>query len=63
MLVLTRKAGQSIQIGDDITVQVLTSQNGQIRLGILAPKHIPIQRDNAKNKHPRVKAETPSSDA
>ena len=63
MLVLTRKAGQSIQIGEDITVQVLTSQNGQIRLGILAPKHISIQRDNAKNRQPRVKAETASSDA
>ncbi|MFD2639000.1 carbon storage regulator CsrA [Piscibacillus salipiscarius] len=44
MLVLTRKIGESIQIGDDIEVKVVSVNGDQIKLGIEAPKHIDIHR-------------------
>ncbi|MDH1236506.1 carbon storage regulator [Stutzerimonas stutzeri] len=50
MLVITRKAGEAVHIGDNIVVRILGTQNGQTRIGIDAPKEIEIQRDNIKNK-------------
>jgi carbon storage regulator len=44
MLVLTRKTNQSIMIGDDIEVTVLAASRDKIRLGIKAPKEIPVFR-------------------
>jgi carbon storage regulator len=44
MLVLTRKANQSIIIGDDIEVTVVEVRGEQVRLGITAPREIPIYR-------------------
>ena len=45
MLVLTRKRGQQIVIGDDIVVTVLESSNGRVRLGISAAPEVPILRE------------------
>ncbi|MEW4307902.1 carbon storage regulator CsrA [Rossellomorea marisflavi] len=44
MLVLTRKTGESIQIGDNIEIKIVSIQGDQIKLGIDAPKHIDIHR-------------------
>lgn len=44
MLILTRKVGQSIIIGEDIEIKVLEIINGQIKLGITAPKNISVLR-------------------
>jgi len=44
MLVLTRKLGETIVIGDDIVIKVVDIHGKQIRLGIEAPKEIPIFR-------------------
>jgi carbon storage regulator len=44
MLVLTRKANQSIMIGDDVEVSVLAISPKKIRLGITAPREIPVYR-------------------
>jgi carbon storage regulator len=44
MLVLTRKTGEAIQIGDDIEITVLSVKGDQIKLGINAPKNIEIHR-------------------
>jgi carbon storage regulator len=44
MLVLTRKTGQSIMIGDDIEVSVLAVSRDKIRIGISAPKEVPVFR-------------------
>jgi len=44
MLVLTRKAGESIVIGNEITVTVVEVRNGQVRLGIEAPRSIEVHR-------------------
>jgi carbon storage regulator len=45
MLVLARDVGESIRIGDDIIIQVVTSSSGKLRLGITAPKDIPVHRE------------------
>ncbi|MGM9923423.1 MAG: carbon storage regulator CsrA [Bacillus sp. (in: firmicutes)] len=44
MLVLTRKTGESITIGDGIEVTVLEAKGDQIKLGITAPKDVEIHR-------------------
>jgi carbon storage regulator len=44
MLVLTRKANQSIMIGDDVEVSVLAVSRDKIRLGITAPREVPVFR-------------------
>lgn len=54
MLVLTRKTGQSIVIGDGIEVTVLSIAGEKVRLGINADKDVPIYRDEI---HDRIQAE------
>jgi carbon storage regulator len=44
MLVLTRKPMQSIMIGDDIEISVLSSSRDKVKLGIEAPREIPVFR-------------------
>ena len=44
MLALTRKKGESIVIGDNIEVVVLGTHGEQVKLGIIAPKSIPVHR-------------------
>ena len=46
MLVLSRKPGEAIQIGVGITVTVLASRRGQVKLGIDAPKEFSIHRSS-----------------
>ena len=45
MLVLSRKIGEKIMIGDDIEIVVVDIDRGKIRIGITAPKDIPIYRE------------------
>ena len=44
MLILTRRSNESIRIGNDIQVTVLGTSGGKVRLGIAAPKDIPVHR-------------------
>ena len=45
MLVLTRKVGESIMIGDDIEIVVKEIRRNQVRIGIDAPQDVPIHRE------------------
>jgi carbon storage regulator len=45
MLVLTRKTGELVRIGDDVTVRVLAIRSGQVSLGFVAPTAIKIFRE------------------
>jgi carbon storage regulator len=45
VLVLTRHANQSIMIGDDVVVTVLEIRGDQVRLGIRAPRHVDVHRE------------------
>lgn len=44
MLVLTRKEMESIEIGGGITVTILENKNGRVKLGIVAPRDVPVNR-------------------
>lgn len=50
MLVLTRRRGQKIVINGDITVEIVSGENGAYRVGIDAPKHISIDREEIYRK-------------
>lgn len=50
MLVLTRRGGEEIQIGNHVTVLVVKIGRGKVRLGIAAPKEIPVHRAEIATK-------------
>lgn len=50
MLILTRKIGESIRIGDDVIMTVLGIKGNQIRLGFDAPKEIIINREEVHKR-------------
>ncbi len=54
MLVLTRRRGEGVTIGSDIRIVVLGTKGGQVRLGIVAPKHVEVHRDEV---HARILSE------
>ena len=49
MLILTRKLGESITIGDDIKITFLETKGKQVRIGIEAPPHIVVHREEIYN--------------
>jgi carbon storage regulator len=59
MLVLTRKTNQSIMIGDDVEVTVLAVSRDKIRLGISAPRDVPVFR---KEVYLSIKGEEAADD-
>jgi len=54
MLILTRHRGESIMIGDNVTVTILGAKGNQVRVGINAPKHVPVHREEV---YQRIHAE------
>lgn len=54
MLVLSRKNGESIRIGNDIEVKIVGVRNGQVRIAIDCPREIPIVREEVIAR-PRAK--------
>jgi carbon storage regulator len=56
MLVLKRKPGETICIGDDITVTILSVHGNQVRIGINAPKSVIIDRQEVTNRKKAEKA-------
>ncbi len=59
MLVLTRKSNQSIMIGDDIEVSVLSIMGEKVRIGIQAPRDVPVFR---KEVYLEMHSGTPSEE-
>ena len=45
MLILTRRAGETVMIGSDITITVLGVKGNQVRIGINAPKDVAVHRE------------------
>jgi carbon storage regulator len=54
MLILSRKEGETLKIGDDIEVRVLSRHGNQVRLGITAPKSMRVDRSEVRE---RIEAE------
>jgi len=57
MLILTRRIGETLNIGDDIQVTVLGVKGNQVRLGVNAPKTVPVHREEI---YQRIKKEKES---
>lgn len=57
-LILSRRVGETIMIGDDVTVTVLGINGNQVRLGINAPQHVEVHREEIYEK---IQAEKLSS--
>lgn len=51
MLVLSRRIGEILRIGDDVSVTVLNITGSQVRLGIAAPKDIPVHREEVYERN------------
>ena len=57
MLILTRRVGETLMIGDEVTVTVLGVKGNQVRIGINAPKTVAVHREEI---YQRIKGETES---
>ena len=60
MLILTRRVGETLMIGDDVTVTVLGISGQQVRIGINAPKEVAVHREEI---YDQIKAEERSAGA
>lgn len=60
MLILTRRVGETLMIGDEVTVTVLGVKGNQIRLGVNAPREVAVHREEIYDK---IKREQEGSDA
>lgn len=58
MLILTRRQGETIMIGNDITVTVLGVKGNQVRIGVNAPKDVAVHREEVAE---RIAAQQPAT--
>ena len=50
MLILTRRVGESVLIGEDVTITVLRVKGSQVRLGVSAPRTVSVQREASSGR-------------
>ena len=50
MLILTRRMNETLMVGDDVSVTVLAINGNQVRIGVKAPRHIPVHRKEIYDK-------------
>ena len=60
MLILTRRVGESLMIGDDVTITVLGVKGNQVRIGVKAPKEVAVHREEILD---RIAEDKPSHEA
>jgi len=62
MLILTRRVGESLMIGDDVNVTVLGIRGNQVRIGVNAPKEIAVHREEIYERIQREKGGQQAAD-
>ncbi len=62
MLILTRRVGETLMIGDDVTVTVLGVKGNQVRIGVNAPKDVSVHREEIYERIKKEQAESKASE-
>ena len=62
MLILTRRVGETLMIGDDVTVTVLGVKGNQVRIGVNAPKDVSVHREEIYERIKKEQAESKTSE-
>ncbi|MGH8149948.1 MAG: carbon storage regulator CsrA [Steroidobacteraceae bacterium] len=62
MLILTRRSGETVHIGDDVVITVVAIKSHQVRIGIKAPRHVAVDREEIYERK-RGEGAVPALDA
>lgn len=60
MLILTRRVGETLMVGDDVTVTVLGVKGNQVRIGVNAPKEVAVHREEIYQRIQRERGQEPN---